>query len=99
MTANGRAKPHTWVGATTLLLDSRLAAQAHRSGKLTVVSKLTVEVIDVYCEICRRQYTESEAGTDCRLGPQHIGGPRRQPDLVLVDDEYGGWPPPHDPLA
>ena len=85
-------KPHDWVGASVLQLDRKLAEQATKQGKLTIVSRVVVEVLDVYCRACRRAYTLDEARRGCRLGAQHIGGPRVQPDR---DD----WPPPHDPLA
>lgn len=91
-------KPHEWVGATVLTLDQRLASQAAKNGKLTVISRLTVDVIDVYCKVCRRQYGTQAAAEPCSIGPQHIGGPRRQPDPLTLDvrDE---WPDPHDPLS
>lgn len=85
-------KPHDWVGASVLQLDRKLAQQAVKQGKLTVVSRVVVEVLEVYCQSCRKGYTADEARRPCRLSVQHIGGPRVQPDR---DD----WPPPHDPLA
>lgn len=92
-----RRRPHEWVGATVLVLDSRLADQAHKNGKLTVISRLTVDVIDVYCKVCRRQYGARAVAEPCSIGPQHIGGPRRQPEPLAL--EGVDWPPPHDPLG
>jgi hypothetical protein len=72
-------------------LDRKLAEQATKQGKLTVVSRVVVEVLEVYCRACRREFTVDEARRGCRIGAQHIGGPRQQPDEPV-------WPPPHDPL-
>lgn len=70
---------HKWRGAALLELDDRLAEKAARRERLTIVSKVTVAVLDVYCEKCRRSYAKA-AGTECVLGPEHSGGPRKQPD-------------------
>ena len=88
---------HTWVGATVLLLDERLARQATRAQKLTIISRVTVDVVDVYCRECRRTFNADSAETECMMGPQHFGGPRRQPEPEVIEDD--GWPEPHDPLA
>jgi hypothetical protein len=85
------SKPHDWVGATVLQLDRGLAHKATTHGKLTLLSKMVVEVLEVYCRQCRKTYTLGESQKPCRLGVQHIGGPRIQPDR-------DGWPVPHDPL-
>jgi len=90
------SKPHEWVGATVMMLDTRLATQAVTNGKLTITSRVTIDVLDVYCRRCRMPYAVTVNGSPCQIGPQHIGGPRKQPELLPVDSE---WPDPHDPLA
>lgn len=89
--------PHEWVGAGLLLLDRKRAEQATKSGKVTIVSRLVVDVLDVYCRKCRRQYTDAKDDL-CLLGSQHIGGPRKQPDPLTLEVSEE-WPPPHDPLV
>lgn len=92
--------PHEWVGAGLLLLTRKHAEQATRSGKVTIVSRITVDVLDVYCRKCRRAYAVAK-DEQCMLGSQHIGGPRKQPDPLTLDlyPDDDSWPPPHDPLA
>lgn len=87
--------PHEWVGAGVIRLDPPRARKAVKSKKVTILSRLTIDVLDVYCSKCRRSYADA-ALTDCQLGSQHIGGPRKQPDPISLepDDE---WPDPHDP--
>lgn len=87
---------HEWVGAGLLPLDRNRAEKASRSGKISVTAVI-IEVLDVYCRKCRREYTAAN-GDLCGLGSQHIGGPRRQPDPLTLEpsDE---WPDPHNPLA
>lgn len=80
-----------------MLLDPQHARQATKSGKIRIVSEVNLEVLDVYCRRCRRGYDEAK-NEDCVLGSQHIGGPRKQPD-PLVLDVAEAWPDPHDPLA
>lgn len=89
--------PHEWVGAGLLLLDTKRAEQATRSGKVTIVSRVSVDILDVYCRKCRRPY-QSAKDEKCVLGSQHIGGPRKQPDPLTLEP-IGDWPDPHDPLA
>lgn len=89
--------PHEWVGAGLLLLDRKRAEQATKSGKVTIVSRLTVDILDVYCRKCRRTFAEAKSDI-CALGSQHIGGPRKQPDPLTLDTS-DAWPEPHDPLA
>ena len=89
-------RPHNWVAATVMELDSRLARQATRNQSLTIISRVVVDVIDVYCEDCRKSFSDDTADESCQMGPQHFGGPRRQPDPLPIED---GWPEPHDPIA
>lgn len=89
--------PHEWVGAAMVLLDPPRAAQANKSGKVRIVSPVHVEVLDVFCRRCRRSYKEARE-YECVLGSQHIGGPRKQPDPLILDVEES-WPEPHDPLV
>lgn len=88
---------HEWVGAGLILLDTKRAATASKSGKVIITSKVTLDVLDVFCRKCRRQYGKVN-GDGCVLASQHIGGPRKQPDPLTLEvrDE---WPGPHDPLA
>lgn len=87
---------HEWVGAGLLILDTKRAATAAKSGKVTIVSKVTLDILDVYCRKCRRQYAAAN-GDGCVLASQHIGGPRRQPDPLTLEIAEE-WPDPHDPL-
>lgn len=77
---------HKWVAAANIRVDRRRAEVAARSGKMVIPHGVQVEVLDVYCGRCRTRY---EIGRDlpCQIGPQHIGGPRRQPDLALTDGD------------
>lgn len=89
--------PHEWIGAGMVRLDPPRAMKASRTGKVTILSRLTIDVLDVYCNKCRRSYDDA-AGTDCQLGSQHIGGPRKQPDPITLEPD-DTWPEPDDPLA
>lgn len=91
------SRSHEWVGAGIVSLDPKRAAAASKSGKVTIVTKIIMPVLDVYCRKCRRQYTTGH-DQECILASQHIGGPRRQPDPITMQpaDE---WPDPHHPLA
>lgn len=89
--------PHEWVGAANILLDRRRAEQANSVGHVIITSRLTVEVLDVFCRKCRRSY-EDAIDELCVLGSQHIGGPRRQPDPLTLEVSKD-WPEPNDPLA
>jgi hypothetical protein len=92
--------PHEWVGAATVLLPPQQAAQAEKSGKVRFTSPVQIEVLDVYCQRCRRAYAALQTNgmmSDCQIGSQHIGGPRKQPDPLTLA-EQNGWPEPHDPL-
>lgn len=82
---------HQWVAAANIRVDRRRAEVAARSGRMLISHKLQVEVVDVYCKRCRTTY-ENGRDLPCRIGPQHIGGPRRQPDLPqLTGDEEEPW--------
>jgi hypothetical protein len=68
---------HTWIFATTCRGDEKAAEMASRSGRTTVVVDTTLDVLDVYCERCRRTY-DDVAGRPCEVagGNEHlIGGP------------------------
>lgn len=79
---------HDWVAATVMRLDDHHAAQAARNEYLMIVSRVRVEVMDVYCKTCRRPFNPSTQREPCRIGPQHIGGPRRQPELEEIPDPW-----------
>ena len=98
MSESNGSKPrvHQWVAASVLQLDTRLARQATKNGQLKIISKVVVDVLDVYCEDCRKVFREAIADEPCQMGPQHFGGPRKQPDPTPLEDE---WPEPHDPLG
>lgn len=71
---------HQWVVATTITVSAEVAQQAY-DREVVVLDKVRAQVLDLYCDHCRRGF-EAAAGTSCALGPQHSGGPRRQPDLA-----------------
>lgn len=78
-------KPHRWVIATTLEISEAVAVTAYEREHV-VLSSVRAEVLDLYCDHCRRTF-EQARGTGCALGPQHSGGPRRQPDLGPLPPE------------
>lgn len=85
---------HDWVAATDIRVDRRRAEAANKSGRLLIVSRLAVTVHEVYCAKCRSSWRNGR-DLPCRIGPQHIGGPRKQPDLdigPMPAEEDESWP-------
>lgn len=73
------SQDHLWVAATTITLKDNLARQADRRGTVRIPETTKVDVLDVYCEHCRRPY-DAVAGQACiaatEKGREHlIGGP------------------------
>ncbi len=72
---------HLWVAATEVSVPRSAAAKVARRGKFILPASVEVGVVEVYCRRCRRTLTdEREAQSNCVLGPQHIGGPRKRDD-------------------
>lgn len=68
---------HQWVGATTVSLTSSHAAQADRRGTLRIPRETKVEVLEVYCDQCKRPY-DAVNGQACVASENRdhlIGGP------------------------
>ena len=69
---------HEWVGAGIPRLDARDASFANRHGRVTLSVDTVVDVIDVYCAVCRRTYDDvaGEACEPAATGNAHLlGGP------------------------
>lgn len=79
---------HQWVIATTVEVEPDRADEAHVRERLTLTGKLVVAVLDLYCDHCRRPYDPARKDEVCALGPQHSGGPRRQPELPPPPDDF-----------
>lgn len=68
---------HQWVAATEVDLDERRARRARNRGTVRVAADTKVEVMEVYCAMCRRSFDDA-ADTPCSAAEstEHLrGGP------------------------
>lgn len=82
-----RVRLHRWVVATTIDVEPHKAEEAHVRERLTLSGKVVVDVLEVYCDHCRKPYEPELREEPCQLGPQHSGGPRKQPDLAKLEQD------------
>jgi hypothetical protein len=68
---------HQWVGAAYVTLQLPQARYAARRGSIRVAEKTRVEVLDVYCNACRRPFDEvKDAPCSAAINNEHLrGGP------------------------
>jgi hypothetical protein len=87
-------KSHQWVVAATIPVPEKDARQGFRRGTVRLPQRVKVDVLETYCEQCRRPW-EAVAGKPCEAatGREHlIGGPtgererRRGEDGEDVED-------------
>lgn len=79
---------HQWVGNSTHPLDSRSAAIANRLGRVKVNVDSVVEILDVYCEACKKFYDEiGDQPCSAAVSTEHlIGGPTGTRKRRVHDD-------------
>jgi len=65
---------HEWVGAAYVALNKPEAKYAARRGSIRVAEKTRVEVLDVYCTLCRLPYDDAK-DQPCTLTHHLRGGP------------------------
>lgn len=73
-------KRHRWLGAAEVVIPGVSAERAASRGRFVIPAAVVVTIQDVYCERCRVSYTPRYAKLPCKIGPQHVGGPRRRED-------------------
>lgn len=71
-------RSHEWVGATEIRLRPDDAASASASERFRIAAMVTVTILDVYCGVCRRSYSEELAAAACKPGMVVRGGPRTE---------------------
>lgn len=68
---------HVWIAATNVVLATNLAKQAVRRGTVRVPADTKVDVLEVYCQHCRRPY-DAVGDQPCEAAGNRdhlIGGP------------------------
>lgn len=79
---------HKWVGAAVIALSTKEARSADHRGSYRVETKQRVDVLEVYCKVCRRNF-EDVKDTRCEVGQVLRGGPidTRKRAQTCDDDE------------
>ncbi|MCX5070816.1 hypothetical protein OOJ91_33770 [Micromonospora lupini] len=69
---------HTWVAATTVPVAAEIVARTVKLGTLLINTTVSIDVLEVYCQSCRRPY-DDVADERCIVvteGNAHLrGGP------------------------
>jgi len=71
---------HTWIASATIAVDEKHAKMADMRYSLRLKERQKIDVLEVYCSGCRRQY-EDVKGTDCsaKIDNAHLfGGDRSE---------------------
>lgn len=74
-----RVTEHRWVVAADVPVDLALARYADRRGRFRLPAETPIEVMEVYCGICRQQFDADAADGPCIIRPEWVhGGPIRR---------------------
>jgi hypothetical protein len=75
--ASAATADHQWVGAAYVSLQLPQARYAARRGSIRVAEKTRVEVLDVYCNGCRRPFDDvKDEPCEAVINNEHLrGGP------------------------
>lgn len=71
------SRKHRWVVAATIVVSETLARQGDRRGTVRLDKEIKVDVLETYCEQCRKPY-DRVAGQPCEAAVTRdhlIGGP------------------------
>jgi hypothetical protein len=85
---------HHWVLAAHVPVDPKAAKRAKRLGSYRAPTDTKIDVLDVYCDTCKRNYDEV-GDRPCEVTPWLHGGPigtrQRRRGVIVQPDQVLGY--------